>query len=545
MLLNSREDEIVGDILRDIAVAAADRAMFNIQWEEVSNFVLPSFRNTFFEGSENFPGMKNTDLQIDSTAALALSRFTAIVDSLSTPRNSMWHGLEANNPDLQKVRNVKLWFEDTTRRLFRLRYAPSANFSSQNQNQWQSLGAFGNGPMFVDRFDGGRGFRYRALPLGEIYLKENHQGIIDTFYRRFQLTARQANAQFNGNLPQIILDKLKSAPETKYWFIHCVKPRADYEPGRLDYKGKKFASYHIARDQKMLVREGGYNSFPLPVSRYEQAPGETYARGPAMLVLPAIKTLNMEKRIVLKQGHRTVDPVLLSHDDGIANFSLKPGAMNVGGVNKDGRPLVVPLPVGAISVGEKMMDMEKMIINDAFLVNLFQVLLNDPKVMTATQITEMANQKGILLAPTIGRQTDYLGGLIDRELDLASDMGLLLPMPQELIEAQGEYQVVYTSPLARLAKAEENSGFMRSVETAMEIFQATQDPDVMDPFDFDTAIPEMSENNATPMRWMRSVEDITQRRKDRASQIQQQQNIQAGPAAAALIKAQAQAGQGR
>jgi len=39
------------------------------------------------------PGMKKTEKQIDSKAALALSRFGAIMDSLLTPRNSKWHGL--------------------------------------------------------------------------------------------------------------------------------------------------------------------------------------------------------------------------------------------------------------------------------------------------------------------------------------------------------------------------------------------------------------------------------------------------------------------
>ena len=53
-----------------------------------------------------------------------------------------------------------------------------------------------------------------------------------------------------------------------------------------------------------------------------------------MMVLPALKTLNAEKRTFLKQGHRAGDPVLLTADDGILmSPDLTPGAMNAGGMS--------------------------------------------------------------------------------------------------------------------------------------------------------------------------------------------------------------------
>jgi hypothetical protein len=89
-----------------------------------------------------------------------------------------------------------------------------------------------------------------------------------------------------------------------------------------------------------------------------------------MLALPAIKVLNEQKKTMLTQGHMTVNPVLLTHDDGILDtFSLKPGAMNPGGVSAEGRALVHTLPTGNLSAGQELMDMERSVINDAFLVS--------------------------------------------------------------------------------------------------------------------------------------------------------------------------------
>jgi hypothetical protein len=72
-----------------------------------------------------------------------------------------------------------------------------------------------------------------------------------------------------------------------------------------------------------------------------------------MLVLPALKTLNAQKTVFLKQGHRAADPVLLLADDGIVGMDMRPGAQNKGGVNSDGKPLVHTLPTGDIKISSK------------------------------------------------------------------------------------------------------------------------------------------------------------------------------------------------
>lgn len=545
---SSREAEIVQESLAEFAQLQTWRSTFESHWEEAAELIMPTARNTFTYGSYNTPGEKKTDRQVDATGMMANSRFGAILDSLLTPRNMKWHQLASNDENLMKDRNVRLWFEQATNILFKQRYAPIANFSSQNQQNYQGLGAFGNAVMFIDQAmspDGTmlRALRYKSLPIGEVYLKENHQGLIDGFVRVFRLTARQAIQKWGKDkCPQPILDAADKLSQQPFNFIHRVCPRVDFDPQRLDARGKLFASFYISLEGRCLMSEGGYNTFPLAASRYDQAPGEVYGRGPAMLVLPALKTLNAEKRTFLKQGHRAADPVLLTADDGLIDLSLRPGAMNKGGMSSDGKPLVGVLPTGNIQVTLEMMQEERALINDAFLVTLFQILTESPQ-MTATEVVERTNEKGILLAPTVGRQqSEYLGPMIDRELDLLAEMGALPPMPGLLREARGDYQVVYTSPLSRAQRAQEVAGGFRTLEQVMSIVNVTQDPSMLDRFDFDAMIPDVAQIQAVPEKWMASDEQVAQKREARAAAQQQQAEIQAAPAAAAMIKAQAVAG---
>ena len=118
-------------------------------------------------------------------------------------------------------------------------------------------------------------------------------------------------------------------------------------------------------------------------------------------------------------------------------------------------------------------------------------------------------------------------------------LGLLPPVPQELIDAKAEYEVEYTSPISRAMKAQEASGFIRTVESVKELVNITGDPSLLDTFNFDKAIPAIAEIQAVPESWMATAQEIAAKRQNRAKAQQAQQQIQALPAQAAMIKAQA------
>lgn len=543
--VTGNDDQLMADVNAEFSQMQLQRNTFAQMWEETAELILPSHRNTFFYGAYNWEGVKKTDRQVDATGMLANHRFGSICDSLLTPRNMIWHVMTSEQPEIMKDRTARLWYEQATRAMFQHRYAPLANFSGQNQQVYRSLGAFGNGAIFIDQAVNIHGtpvqaLRYKAIPLGELFLRENHQGLVDGFVRWFKLTAHQAATKWGAdNLPEGLKTALDQKSTTRFNFLHRVMPRQDYDPGRLGVKGKAFQSVYISIEGQCVLEEGGYNSFPLSVARYEQAPGETYGRGPATMVLPALKTLNAEKTTFLKQGHKAADPAYLVGDDGLASLVVRPGAINTGGVNPDGKPLVHVLPTGEIQVTKEMMDEERQLINDAFLVSLFQILTETPT-MSATEVLERTNEKGILLAPTVGQQqSEYLGPMIDRELDLMSELGLLPPMPDVIREARGDYHINYTSPLSRAMRAQEAAGFMRTLQVATEVVNVTQDPSILDAFDFDVAIPDIANIQSVPESWMADPKVIAQKRAARAQQAQRQAEIQAAPAAAAMMKAHA------
>jgi hypothetical protein len=533
--------------LKRFAVAQVERGTFEGQWEQIAQRVLPSYSGSF-TGDTVTQGAPKTEEMVDATAALALPKFAAAMESMLTPRNSLWHTLVPQDPVLKRNRFVKMYYDDVTQALFRRRYNPNSNFAGQVHEGYMGLGAFGTAPLLVDALDKwyGGGLRYRAVHLGEVYFLENHQGIVDTAFRRFQLTARQAQQKFVGkpgavgNLPDAILRCLDDPAklETKFWFVNCVSPRDDYEPKRADYKGMRFSDCYIAEAGKVTVMERGFNTFPYPISRYMQAPGETYGRSPAMLALPAIKTLNEQMKTILTQGHRVINPVLLTHDDGVLDsFSLRPGAINPGGVTQEGKLLVHALPTGNLAIAKEMLTEGRAIINDSFLVTLFQILIETPQ-MTATEVLQRAQEKGALLSPTMGRQqSEFLGPLIERELDVLAQQNMLPPMPAILQQAKAEYDTVYSSPLSRAQRAEQATGLMRLVDWTKDYIAITQDLRPLDWINWDGAMPDLADIQAVPARWVNDIDQVMAIRGDRQQQQQAQQAVEAAPALAGAAKA--------
>lgn len=543
---NEQQNE-VEEIIRNFERVKGLRGNWESHWQEIAERIWPSHSRMFQSGGMNLTqGEKRNEQLYDMTAAMALDKFGAILDSLLTPANQTWHRIGPMDTALSRDREVKLWFEELNRELFKMRYSPLSNFISQNQLVYKMEGAYGTGTLYVDimrdKFGRETGLRYRNVHLSEIFFCENHQGIIDTAYRYYRQEARQMAQEFKEeNLPAEVKAALVSDPSRMFMVIHCVKPRPDFDPERADYKGMPWSSHYVSMTGRALLEEGGYDTFPYPTARYEQVPGEVYGRSPAMLVLPAVKTLNEQYKTVLTQGHRAVSPVLLTHDDGIIDtFSMRPGAMNAGGVTSDGRPLVHALPVGSIAIGQDMMDAQRAEIKEPFLVPLFQILVENPT-MTATEVMERAKEKAILLAPTVGRQySEYHSPLIDREIALMARMGKLPgPIPRAILEAGAEYQTRYESPMTRSQRAEEASGGMRVLDTAISIAANTQNPEALDHFNFDKMLPDLADIHGVPAAWLRDPKEVAEMRQQRAQAAERETQIREAPGAAALVKADA------
>ena len=234
----SGEQDLCNMVIQQFNYLFGQRGNWNTHWTEIAQRLLPDHSYLFQNYSQlTQMGDKRMTQIYDSTGVLALQRFGAILDSLLTPRNQFWHQLRANDPIIQRDKSCRIWFDQVNNILFEQRYAQRSNFAAQNQEQYISLGGYGTGILLIDDLAGDLGLRYRNIHLGQVYLQENHQGIVDTVVRHFIMTARQAMQKFGDSCPEVISNIAEQFPERQFFFIHWVGPNKDRDPSKKDYRG--------------------------------------------------------------------------------------------------------------------------------------------------------------------------------------------------------------------------------------------------------------------------------------------------------------------
>lgn len=520
----------------------ADRINFDTIYERIARVVLPTsagFRTTYA------PGANRSQDIFDSTAQLALPRFAAAIDTLITPQTMRWHSLVPGDKQLASNQQVRVALNRINDILFAVRYSPKGNFASRVFETYMSLGAFGNGVLYIH--DAMPGIRYQSLHLAEFLFDEDASGIIDTGFWIHEYKLRQLVQKWGEEqLPAALRGDVQKSPNRLVKVCMAVFPREERTPTRKDAKNAPFACVHFLPEHGVILSQSGYYSFPFAVARYVTASREIMGHGPAQDVLADNLTLQEMEKTVLRFGQLVVDPpLLLSDSDSLDPFNVRPGAMNFGYLTPDGKEMIAPMaPKGDPKLSFDMQEQKRESINTAFLINLFQVLIDqgsDRK--TATEIMQLVQEKGALLGPIGGRlRSEFLGSIIHRELDILFRAGVIgtQDLPPEL-QQDGRFDIQYDSPLTRAMKAEEGVGILRTIDLAIQLGQI--DPSAVKMLNVPVVMTRMAELNGAPPDILLDAQEIAARQQEEQQQVMAQQVAAAAPGVSQAVKNFAQAAQ--
>lgn len=491
----------------------------------------------------------------DNTGVRSLPKFASILHRIMTPDNQRYQRLTASEPSLMKSHDVRMFFDRLTDEVFKRRMNPRARFTQAQNEVYTSIGLYGTGPKSItwrkpNALDGEGGFGYKAWPLKDVFLLVDDEGNVVMIFRRFWLNVRQFRMKFKGEqMPRCMATEAqKPVPSESIYFEFVqlleLKDKDQHDPQAMDYRRFPICnSYICVTDKEYVGEEDGFLSWPMTAARSATEPGDIYGYSVAQVALPAMGGVSAMKKTVLKQGQKAVDPPILAADDGVLSgrVDMRPSKVNYGGISASGQKLIGTMDnVGSFQVAEKLLEGERADVEDSFFVTVFQIL-SESSEMTATEVMERIAQQAALLAPMMGRlQSEDLGPTTEREIALLAEKGILtdkygLQVPDELVEARGQYNIMYSSPMAKGQYAEDVSGFMRWLEMNLNYAEATKDPSCLDWVNMDDANPEIAEVLSVRTGWVNSQTKVTEVRAKRESQQQTQQVVDQAPAIASVV----------
>lgn len=534
------------DVIDKLAALAVLRGDYEWAWNQVAKVAAPDAgRFVVNAGTSLAMATRRSKDIYDSTAVAAVDRLASGLEGLIMSPSEYWHGLGVT--DLTKEDETdeeKRWLERTRNLLFKVRYDADSGWITASQTCLRRMVAFGNAFMYVEEGNTGHDstdlIRYRHIPLNECYVDVNHQGVVDTFYRRYKLTARQAMQKYGERCPAMIKKAAESTTDshTKFDFIQCISPRGDYGAATDGVLKAPWRSLHVAVEAKTIVRESGYYEFPIVDFRW--LPDDIYGEGPVMKALADIQSLNTMAKNELVAGQQAIDPPLLLPNNGVMNRpNTNPGAVNIGGMTAQGQELIKPLFTGQrLDFATAVLEAKRMQVKDSMYLTLFQILTQNNPQMTATEALIKADEKATLLGPAGTRIHQSMSGMVEREMGILGRKGLYAKnsayVPPRSLR-NNDVGAKFTNMLSRQMRAKEGQATINMLNILAPLSQA--DPSVVDSIDGDETTRGLAEILGVPMKFLRKREDVAQMRADRAQQQQYAQNAATAKDAAAASKA--------
>lgn len=506
-------DPLVSKLDRRYQDLSNARSNWERHWQELADYMLPRKADITKKRTQ---GDKRTELIYDGTAIHAVEMLASSLHGMLTSPSTPWFSMRYRNPALQRNDAANEWLEICIDQMYQAFHR--SNFQQEVHELYYDLVVFGTGGIYLDLV--GEDLRFATRHIAEICISEDANGVVDTVYRKFKMTARAMEQQFGpGNLPTAVVKDAQNEPFKEHEIIHAVYPRGDV--AGKGAKRKPIASVYYHKATKALLSEGGFDDFPFMVPRFVKDSVSIYGRSPAMTALPDVKMLNKMSETTIRAAQKQVDPPLMAPDDGfMLPIRTTPGSLNF--YRAGTRDRLEPLQIGANNpLGLNMEEQRRQAIRQAFYVD--QLLLAQGQSMTATEVLQRNEEKMRMLGPVLGRlQSELLQPLISRAFALLLRSGQLPPAPEEL---QGQdIDIEYVSPLAKAQKLTDLQSMLRGFEVMMQVAEIAP---VMDYLDTDKLVQYLVEVTGIPARVIRSDEEVARIRRQAAQAAQQQQQQQA------------------
>jgi hypothetical protein len=347
---------------------------------------------------------------------------------------------------------------------------------------------------------------YSCLTAGECYISEGPDGLIDTHYRLFYKTLKELADTFGeNNLPK---NAKKAYDSNKYEYVKVVQavhPNKGRNINKRDNRNMPWSSTYFlyegdgsgSSDDDGLLKRSGFMDNPIHTARWTAVGDHQYGMGPGIKYLPDIMMLQSIGRGEAIAIHKEVDPPLMVPSSCAGMLSSVPGYQNPVdniGNNDAVKPLYqVRLNIRAAEV---LTEKKAESIRQGFYNDLFIYMLNNPN-MTATEVAERADEKLLLLGPTIERQEyEALDPVISRTFGICVRAGIIPPPPKEI--ATADLTIEYISLLAQAQRLVGARSVERTLGFVGNVAQLSQDISVWDNINKDKAVREYVEAAGSP-----------------------------------------------
>lgn len=522
-------DDKAKSILKRYNQLKSQRSERDNDWQDVVDYMV--FRRKDIIGSKSVSRQREDIFDLTSKQAnntLAGGQLAYI-----TPASEQWFAFTSDNKDLDE------FFSKATEVTYNLLSQPSTNFYLKMHEALIDRGAFGIMGMMMEETTDGVVFHH--LDIGSYVVAENQYGLVDTVIREFELTARNAVAQFGeDNLPKEIKDAAISNPDQVFKFIHSVQPRVKYDPRSKAPKDMPFESCYISCVDNKLLKEGGFRKNPYLISRFNKEGRDPYGSCPGLDALPLQRQCNTIEQDLDILGEKMANPPILAPNDFSFDIDFSAGGITYYDPTDPNSMPKEWQQAGRYDIGLDRLNNKRETIRQLFFVPMIEMFANLDKNMTATEANLRQQEKISQFSPTFTRlTTEFLNPMLENIFDVLLIQGAFGELPADL---EGlDYKITYKSKIAIMLQQQGAQNFLQYFQAVSSIAQV--DPSVLGEINFPRSSRELAKSFNVPLDYLvteMEKQEIQQAQAEAQEQQQQQQlseqALKSAPIAEAVVQ---------
>lgn len=513
----------------------AKRAPWDSLWEELAGIVHPRRSLTSGRSSTtgSAPDRGRVSESFDGTAMRANRTLANGQAARITPMGARWFALRPPE-ELAENPSAVAWYQKCGEIL--ARKLAASNFYNRAHEHYLDRGAFGTAAMEVMPGKHNRGLHFRSYPIGTYSVAQDERDEVDTVTRLFHLTPKQIRQMFGDDTPPSVMKKLEDPREAlaPLEVRHTIRPRLERDPRRSDAKNKAFESVYILVGEKHLLREEGFDEFPVAVSRWELWGDSPYGWAPSYLALPEATQANFIEQmkdtlLEISAFPRVLYPANIKGDIDFRALGLTCYDPSNGHEPREW------LTGGRYDIAKDGSADKRRAIEEAFYVPLFNAVSQLNRDATATEIRAIVTESRELFHPIFANLTrEFQGPTLKRAFSILLRQGELPPPPSAVLQEDSlggfvaEPAVEYTSMMALALEQSQIANFADCISVLSPIAQ--NDPSAFDFLETDAIGPAFFRYKGLPEEFIRTPEKIAEIREGRAQASQMAQAQQAAGA---------------
>ena len=406
------------------------RQNYESDWKEIRNYLAPD------TGAFDDPVQERTQKKdafykqnINTLPSYYMTNLATALTTNLTPSRLKWFRLVVPNV----TREESIWLKRAEDKMYRV--FNGAGLYDHLWNAYYESALYGPS-MLGMQFDVNNGIDFIPTTIGEFWISEGGNGLINTCYRRIAMTNAQIFEQFpEENIPEKIKEELsKDNTEDMKIVIHAVEPNPRYLPNWDNMLNKPYISaYYIEGFEGQFLEYKGFSKFPYMVARWNKTGKNTYGNGIGRTILGDIKSLQAYERDLAKASKKKISPPLKgslelknsvkdTSADSITYTDDVNGLTALYNVNYDTRESME-------NISRISQRIYQITYND-----LFYALLNYDKTMSATQADGIIQEKLTMLGSVVERlQSEFLKPLINGAFNILYENGWFEEPPASLV----------------------------------------------------------------------------------------------------------------